>query len=87
MYLFQLDARVEITRGDYGPSICTVANRCNATYIVVGCRGRGTVSKIIKDSITDYVAHHSNIPVVIARSKDQISQFKHTSKGRRFSIV
>jgi len=44
----------------------------HADYVVVGCRGRGSVSKIINGSITDYVAHHSSVPVVIARHMESM---------------
>lgn len=70
LYDLQINGEMLFVHGEYGPSLCTVAKENHADYVVVGCRGRGSVTKLIKGSVTDYVAHHSSVPVVIARHRD-----------------
>jgi len=51
---------------DYpGHTICELAKKENADAIVMGQRGLGTVSRALLGSTSDYVLHHSTIPVLI----------------------
>lgn len=43
-----------------------------ATYVVTGTRGQGKIRRTILGSVSDYIVHHSPVPVVVARhSKDK----------------
>lgn len=75
------DGAVARTHGEPGPAIITICNEQNASYVVVGCRGKSTVRKTFTGSVTDYVTHHSHVPVIVARHKDHLE--KH---HRRFSL-
>ena len=55
------------THGDPGHKIVTLSEECGADYIVIGCRGMGTIRRTILGSVSDYVTHHANVPVLIYR--------------------
>ena len=68
----QVDGEVSRTHGEAGPAIVALATEKKAAYIVVGCRGKGTIRRTVTGSVTDYVTHHSHVPVVVARHKDHL---------------
>lgn len=53
--------------GEPGEAIVRVAHDRNADMIVCGCRGLGSIRRTIMGSVSDYIVHHSHIPVVICR--------------------
>ncbi|XP_048741470.1 putative universal stress protein SAUSA300_1656 [Ostrea edulis] len=50
-----------------GEGILKSAKELNADMIVMGSRGLGTVRRTILGSVSDYVLHHSPVPVIICR--------------------
>ncbi|XP_065675480.1 uncharacterized protein LOC136091701 [Hydra vulgaris] len=48
-----------------GNMICELANKKLATVIVLGQRGLGAMTRIILGSTSDYVIHHSKVPVIV----------------------
>jgi len=48
-----------------GHLICEAAEKENATSIIMGQRGLGTISRMLLGSTSDYVLHHSSIPVMV----------------------
>ncbi|XP_060572859.1 universal stress protein YxiE-like [Ruditapes philippinarum] len=64
----------ERVRGDIGPAIINLAKEKNASYIVVGCRGKGKTRKTFTGSVTDYISHHSHIPVLVVRNEEHLEQ-------------
>lgn len=82
----KIDGSIARTHGDPGPALVTLCNENNASYIVVGCRGKSLVRKTFTGSVTDYVTHHSHVPVVVARHKDHMQHhglhlhIKHSKK-------
>lgn len=48
-----------------GPGVIEFANKVNASLIVTGSRGHGTIRRTILGSVSGYILHHSNIPVLI----------------------
>jgi nucleotide-binding universal stress UspA family protein len=50
-----------------GEAIIEAARSENATMIVMGTRGMGTIRRTIMGSVSDYVVHHADIPVIICR--------------------
>ena len=60
-----------------GPSIIKKAEEVGASMIVMGSRGLGMIRRTMLGSVSDYVLHHSKIPVFIYRNKDIHAQHSH----------
>ncbi|KAL3866358.1 hypothetical protein ACJMK2_043663 [Sinanodonta woodiana] len=56
--------------GDPGHTIVKVAEEKHADVIVVGTRGMGKIRRTFLGSVSDYVIHHSHVPVLVCRHKD-----------------
>ena len=48
-----------------GHMICELAKEKNAASITMGQRGLGTISRALLGSTSDYVLHHSHVPVIV----------------------
>lgn len=58
-----------------GPGIVKNVKEIGASFVVMGTRGLGTVRRTIMGSVSDYVLHHSPVPVMICRlDKDRQHQ-------------
>lgn len=55
--------------GKAGEGAIKVAHERNATMIVCGARGHGTLRRTILGSNSEYIMHHADIPVVICKHK------------------
>lgn len=67
-----------------GHAICEGAEEEDADVIVVGCRGLGAVRRTFLGSVSDYVLHHSHIPVVICRHRN--SHEHHLNVGHKWNL-
>ncbi|XP_045165360.2 universal stress protein Slr1101-like [Mercenaria mercenaria] len=65
-----IGGKVKSVAGKPGEVICTVAEDEHAFFIICGSRGKGTFRRTFLGSISDYVLHHSHIPVFICKHKD-----------------
>ncbi|KAL4226789.1 hypothetical protein ACF0H5_014768 [Mactra antiquata] len=54
-------------QGKPGEIICRVAQEEDATMIICGTRGLGKIRRTIMGSVSDYVIHHSHVPVLVCR--------------------
>ncbi len=55
-----------ITRvGNPGEEICEYAQMTDIESIIMGRRGRGEVSELLLGSVSQYVVHHSELPVTL----------------------
>lgn len=68
-FLFQAEGKVRTMSGKPGEVVCKVAEEENATIIVCGTRGQGKIRRTLIGSVSDYIVHHSNIPVLVCRQK------------------
>lgn len=50
-----------------GQGIVSMIDEVKATYVVTGTRGQGKIRRTILGSVSDYIVHHSPVPVVVAR--------------------
>ncbi|XP_060573233.1 uncharacterized protein LOC132731124 [Ruditapes philippinarum] len=54
-----------------GESIVLAAKDHNIDIIVTGSRGMGVVRRTILGSVSDYIVHHSHVPVLVCKYSDQ----------------
>ncbi|XP_062579748.1 universal stress protein Sll1388-like isoform X1 [Saccostrea cucullata] len=55
--------------GDVGHEIVKRAKDIDASLIITGSRGLGVVRRTVLGSVSDYVVHHSEVPVVVYTDK------------------
>ena len=60
----------KLVEGASGQMIIHVADEVGAEVIVVGSHGRGWFKRVVIGSISEYVVHHSNCPVLVVRHDD-----------------
>ncbi|XP_033749472.1 universal stress protein Sll1388-like [Pecten maximus] len=53
--------------GEPGPTVIGIAKDRKANMILTGCRGLGTIRRTFLGSVSDYIMHHSEVPVLICR--------------------
>lgn len=58
---------MKLEGGDPGETILKKAEECEASVIIVGSRGLGTIRRTILGSVSDYILHHAHVPVFICR--------------------
>ncbi|XP_063426983.1 universal stress protein YxiE-like [Mytilus trossulus] len=56
--------------GKPGEAIINAAKEKHASVIICGSRGHGKLRRTIMGSISSYLVHHSDIPVIVCRHKD-----------------
>ncbi|MEK7278125.1 MAG: universal stress protein, partial [Chloroflexota bacterium] len=61
------NVRVEVLQGHGAESILRVAEIRGCDCIVVGSRGLGTMSGLLLGGVSDKLAHHSKVPVLIVK--------------------
>lgn len=57
-----------------GPGIVKTAEDISASMIVIGTRGMGKIRRTIMGSVSDYVIHHSHVPVLVCRHESDIGR-------------
>lgn len=67
MHQRKLPGKFRTGQGKPGEVICKFAHEEHAAMIVVGTRGLGKFRRTILGSVSDYVLHHSQVPVLIVR--------------------
>ena len=50
--------------------IVDYAHKVGAGAIVIGSRGQGELRRTLMGSVSDSVLHHSHVPVIVCRNKD-----------------
>ncbi|CAC5426519.1 unnamed protein product [Mytilus coruscus] len=58
---------IQLDGGDPGHTIVQKCEELGASVIVVGSRGLGAIRRTLIGSVSDYILHHSNIPVFICK--------------------
>ena len=48
-----------------GEQICKCIDEEKVDMIIVGSRGMGKVRRTLLGSVSDYIVHHSSIPVIV----------------------
>lgn len=60
-----------------GHGIVNVANELNAELIVTGSRGMGSIRRTFLGSVSDYILHHSSVPVLVVQQHKDHDHHKH----------
>lgn len=63
----QIKGKFRTGAGKSGPLIVDIAKQERATMIVMGSKGRGHTRRTLMGSVSDFVVHHSPIPVLVYR--------------------
>lgn len=64
----EIEGQIRIEGGHRpGEVIIRVAEEEKANMIVMGTRGLGTVRRTILGSVSDYVVHHAQCPILVCR--------------------
>lgn len=63
-----------------GEGIINAAREVNADVIITGSRGTGKLRRTFLGSVSDYVLHHSDVPVIVCRHKDLHDVHHHHEK-------
>ncbi|KAJ8301682.1 hypothetical protein KUTeg_020669 [Tegillarca granosa] len=50
-----------------GEGIVKMSKDEKVSYIVIGSRGLGTIRRTLLGSVSDYVVHHADVPVMVCR--------------------
>ena len=66
-FSYQIHGKVRRMGGKPGEAIIIAAKEEKASMIVTGTRGLGSMRRTFLGSVSDYVLHHSDVPVVIVR--------------------
>ncbi|XP_045216247.2 universal stress protein Slr1101-like isoform X1 [Mercenaria mercenaria] len=59
-----------------GEAIIKAAEQQDVHLIIAGSRGLGTVRRTILGSVSDYIIHHSHVPVIICKHEDEHHRLK-----------
>ncbi|XP_065053064.1 putative universal stress protein SAUSA300_1656 isoform X2 [Rhopilema esculentum] len=69
------ETHLESCQDSIGADIIKVSKHVNADFIVIGSRGLSQVRRTILGSVSEYVVHHSRIPVIIVPPEQPINPF------------
>lgn len=64
-----LPGKIRTAAGKPGEVVVKLAEEEKATIIVCGTRGQGKIRRTLIGSVSDYIVHHSSIPVLVCRHK------------------
>lgn len=62
-------SRTHLRRADPVDAILGLADELGSDLIVVGSRGRGPVGRLVLGSVSEGVAHHAHVPVLVVRGE------------------
>jgi len=73
-FYLQIDGVVKpVHSKNPGEGVVQEAIELNANLIVTGTRGHGKIRRTILGSVSDYILHHSSVPVIICHHKKNIN--------------
>ncbi|RUS89611.1 hypothetical protein EGW08_002629 [Elysia chlorotica] len=68
--LKNIGGSVKSISGNPGEVIVKTSKDVGAAMIILGSRGMGTIRRTLLGSVSDYVMHHSHIPVLVCKHPD-----------------
>lgn len=63
----EISAQMYFGVGSPREDIISVAKQVNADLIVMGSRGLGSIRSMLMGSVSNYVLHHSDLPVMVVK--------------------
>lgn len=67
MKLAGVQGTIKQFQGNPGEQICMAADKEGADMIVTGTRGQGKLRRTLLGSVSDFILHHSHVPVMVCR--------------------
>jgi nucleotide-binding universal stress UspA family protein len=64
-----MTAQVNVVKGDAKVKLTELASEVRADLVIIGSRGLGAIKKMIMGSVSDYIVHNCDCPVIVAREK------------------
>ncbi|XP_067683993.1 universal stress protein YxiE-like [Haliotis asinina] len=64
-----IGGKVKSVGGQPGEVVVRVAEEEGASLIITGTRGNGTIRRTLMGSVSDFIVHHSHVPVLVCRRK------------------
>ena len=58
--------------GEPGEAILKIAKGENASFVIMGSRGQSKLRRTLMGSVSDYVMHHANCPVIVVRNREAV---------------
>ena len=72
LFLYQIHYKFfEESCSKPGEGICCAAEKHKADLIIMGTRGLSTLRRTVLGSVSDYVLHHSNVPVAVVPNPEE----------------
>ena len=68
---WQIPVKFRVEEGKPGEKICEAAHKEKAMLIVMSSRGSGILRRTVLGSVSNYVIHHTKIPVVLCPKDHQ----------------
>lgn len=72
--IFQLEGEVIRLEGIPGVAIISKAREVNASMIVIGSRGFGRIRRTLMGSVSNFVVHHSPVPVALCKYEKRATE-------------
>lgn len=84
-------ANHRIVQGEESEAIVKIAKKSKFDLIIMGSSGKGVIKEMIFGSISNYVMHNSNIPVLMVKGKSdkldtKISKTKRNLKNKQKAV-
>jgi len=64
-----MTAQVNVVKGDAKYKLTELSTDIRADLVIIGSRGLGPIKKMIMGSVSDYIVHNCECPVIVAREK------------------
>lgn len=64
-----ITAQVNVVKGDAKIKLTELSKDVRADLVIIGSRGLGPIKKMIMGSVSDYIVHNCECPVLVAREK------------------
>lgn len=72
MLSFQVEFTFKQGFGKPGEQIVSIAENEKASLLMIGSRGHGWLARTILGSVSNYVIHHTSIPVLICKDYEKM---------------